>query len=229
MEILLVDDDRTLAPLLAEFLETRGATVALAQSGDEGLALFRSRRFDLCILDVKMPMKDGFTLAAEIRQIDPRVPFIFLSGENQKESRIRGLQLGADDYVTKPFSMEEVWLRVGIVLRRGAAATAEKPSARFFIGKFEFDSVARTLTFENSKNSTRLSATESRLLELFCQSADGVVERETALRRVWYDEDMFHSRSLNVYVSKLRQYLRDDPRIEILNIHGEGYRLLVKK
>lgn len=225
--ILLVDDDRALAPLLAEYMEGKGHRVSLAQSGDEGLAFFQKQAFDLCILDVKMPLKDGFTLASEIRQISPEVPFIFLSGQNQKEDRIRGLTLGAEDYVTKPFSMEEVCLRVGIVLRRAGPASKNKAETRHQIGKYLFDPTSRELVFENAPPE-KLSATESKLLELFCLSENGVVERDTALRRVWGDDERFYSRSLNVYVSKLRQYLKDDGRIEILNIHGEGYRLVVK-
>ncbi len=225
--ILIVDDDRVLAPMLAEYLESRGLRVSLAQSGDAGLAAFQSQIFDLCILDVKMPIKDGFTLAAEIRQINPLIPFIFLSGQNQKEDRIRGLMLGADDYVTKPFSMEEVFLRVEIVLRRAKTSEkVEKTVVRHEIGKYQFDPISRTLLFEN-EIAEKLSGIETKLLELFCQSENGIVERETALRRVWGDDEMFHSRSLNVYVSKLRGYLKNDPRIEFLNIHGEGYRLVI--
>lgn len=226
-KILIIDDDRTLAPLLAEYLEGRGLSVAVAHSGDEGLRVFAADTFDLCILDVKMPLKDGFAVAAEIRALAPTIPFIFLSGQQQKEDRIKGLLLGAEDYVTKPFSMEEVYLRVGIVLRRNTAASSPTVTT-FSVGKFHFDATSRELVFGGDAP-IKLSSIETRLLEMFCQSASGVVERDTALRRIWDDDHQLHSRSLNVYVSKLRQYLKQDPDLEILNIHGEGYRLVAKK
>ncbi len=227
-KILLVDDDRALAPLLAEYLEGKNFRVTLAQTGDDGLAAFKKQPFDLCLLDVKMPFKDGFSLAADLRAIDPQIPFIFLTGQNQKEDRIRGLTLGADDYVTKPFSIEEVYLRVEAVLRRTGRQQAERAGEEpRQIGRYRFDPVSRELFFDG-KNAARLSAIEAKLLDLFCLSPTGVVERDTALNRVWGDDFNAHSRSLNVYVSKLRQFLKDDPAIEILNIHGEGYRLVVR-
>lgn len=226
--LLLVDDDRAFSPLVAEFLEAKGFRATLRHSGDEGLETFRKGDFDLCILDVKMPMRDGFRLAEDIRALAPDVPFLFLTGETTKENRIRGLTLGADDYITKPFSMEELCLRIMAVWRRTGRQIERKQreNANFDLGQYHFNPASREL--RRGDDSTKLSAIESRLLLLFCESEHGIITREAALRKIWGDDDMLRGRSLNVYVSKLRQFLRDDPRLEILNVHGEGYQLVVK-
>jgi two-component system OmpR family response regulator len=226
--ILLVDDDRTFVPLVGEYLESKGLRVALRHSGDEGLDAFRRGQFDLCVLDVKMPLKDGFRLAEEIRALAPGVPLIFLTGETAKEQRIRGLTIGADDYVTKPFSMEELFLRIMAIWRRVGQQAQRKRQENpvFQVGAYQFNAASRELTL--ATQTTKLSAIEARLLQLFCESENGIITRETALRKIWGDDDMLRGRSLNVYVSKLRQYLKDDPAIEILNVHGEGYQLVVR-
>lgn len=226
--ILLVDDDRTFVPLVGEYLEAKGLRVTLRHSGDEGLAAFRKSQSDLCVLDVKMPLKDGFRLAEEIRALAPDVPLIFLTGETAKEQRIRGLTLGADDYVTKPFSMEELYLRIMAIWRRTNQQTQRKAreQATFQIGHYHFNPATRELVL--AAQTAKLSAIEARLLLLFCESENGIITRETALRKIWGDDDMLRGRSLNVYVSKLRQYLKDDPAIEILNVHGEGYQMVVR-
>lgn len=224
----MVDDDRTFSVLTQEYLEARGLDVTLVHNGDEGLSVFRKSDFDLCILDVKMPLKDGFTLAAELRAWRPGIPIIFLTGQTEKESRIKGFMIGADDYVTKPFSMEELYLRVAAVMRRvGIQEKTRQETGPYRVGTYEFD--ARTRELALSRQTVKMSAIEARLLQLFCDSESGMIEREAALRQIWDDEDMLRGRSLNVYVSKLRQYLRDDPNIEILNVHGIGYQLVVRK
>lgn len=225
-DILFVDDDRTYTPVTQEYLESKGLRVALYHSAEEGLCAFRQRPFDLCILDVRMPFKDGFTLAAELRQLQPVQPLLFLTGQTAKEDRITGLRLGADDYVTKPYSVEELYLRILAILRRVRPGHVPKSATEpMAIGRYLFYPTTRQLQREDGI--TRLSALENQLLQMFMEHAEGVLDRETALRRIWADEHMLHGRSLNVYVSRLRKYLQDDPRIEILNIHGSGYKLVV--
>ncbi|MEZ4954375.1 MAG: response regulator transcription factor [Saprospiraceae bacterium] len=227
-KVLLVDDDRTFTPLIQEYLTAKGMVVEMRHNGDDGLAAFLSGNFHLCVLDVKMPMKDGFTLAQEIRERDAHMPFIFLSAQSEKESRIKGLLLGADDYITKPFSMEELFLRITAILRRvGVQQQQQRETPQVYqVGKFTFSPTTRELTADGFLQ--KMTGTEAKLLEMFLENESGTIEREQALRRVWGDEDYLRGRSLNVYVSKLRHFLKDDPRIEILNRHGEGYRLVVR-
>ncbi len=226
MHILLVDDDLTLSPLTKEYLEAKGFTISMRHSGDEGLEAFKSGIFDGCILDVKMPLKDGFSLAEDIRQLNPNIPILFLTGAVQKEERIRGLALGADDYITKPFSMEELYLRVRNTLKRSSNQQKQREKAVHEIGLYRFDVSSREL--HGSTEMVKLTAIEAKLLQLFCESDNGIIRRDTALQRIWGDEDMLKGRSLNVYVSKLRSFLSAEPRIEILNVHGEGYQLVVR-
>lgn len=229
MHLLLVDDDRTLSGLTQEYLEAKGYTVTLRHSGDEGLVAFKASPSDCCILDVKMPLKDGFTLAEEIRQLRPDVPIIFLTGAVQKEERIRGLAIGADDYVTKPFSMEELFLRVRNLLKRSTIQQKKSEKAQYELGRFRFDVHTRELQdSESAAAPIKLTAIETKLLQLFCESDSGIIRRDIALQRIWGDEDMLKGRSLNVYVSKLRTFFAADPRIEFLNMHGEGYQMVVR-
>lgn len=227
--ILLVDDDKMLSPFIQEYLESKGLTVTLVYSGEEGLHTFRQGQFDLCILDVKMPFKDGFTLAAEIRELDTDVPFIFLSANADKAHRIKGLTLGADDYVPKPFSMEELYLRVTAVLRRVGRQQQQSQASEvveYTIGQYRFHPQNQELTLDG--NIQTLTGIETKLLTLFAVAPDGVLERDKALQSIWGEEDYLRGRSLNVYVSKLRQLLKADHNIEIKNMHGTGYRLHIR-
>ncbi len=227
--LLLVDDDQVFSTLTQEFLEMKGFRVTLKHSGEDGWMAFRQGTFHLCILDIKMPFKDGFSLASDIRSVDSRVPIVFLTGVLDKDRRIEGFHLGADDYITKPFSMEELHLRLKAILRRVGVQdeiVADQEKKIHNIGKYRFDPHTRELYLE--KNTIKMTAIEARLLEYFCQSPDGIIDRTTTLRRIWNDDDQLRGRSLNVYVSKLRQYLREDAGIEILNVHGEGYQLVVR-
>ncbi len=227
INILLVDDDRTFTPLIQEYLVAKGMSVVLKHNSDEGLSAFRDHTFDLCVLDVKMPMKDGFTLAHEIRERNSQVPFVFLSGQTEKDYRIKGLTLGADDYITKPFSMEELYLRIMAILRRSGYQQQRIAKTQLLhVGRYSFNPISRELTLDSLVQ--KLTGTEARLLEMFLESETGAIERDAALKRVWGDEDYLRGRSLNVYVSKLRHYLKDDPAIEILNVHGTGYQLVVR-
>ncbi|MCB0704922.1 MAG: response regulator transcription factor [Saprospiraceae bacterium] len=225
-QILMVDDERQFSSMTREYLEARGLDVVLEHNGISGLETFKAMPFDLCILDVKMPIKDGFTLAEELRKLKEQIPIIFLTGELEKEQRIRGLKLGADDYVTKPFSMEELFLRVQNILRRVDFREEKTVNRELFrLGNFEFDPTSRELKL--ATKTFKLTAIESQLLRLLCLHENEVLERELALKRIWGDDDFIRGRSLNVYVSKLRQYLILDPRIEIMNVHGVGYKIVV--
>jgi two-component system OmpR family response regulator len=227
VHILFVDDERQFSAMTQEYLESKGFRVSLRHSGDQGLAAFKNGDYDLCILDVRMPLKDGFTVAQEIRSLNEHIPFIFLTGQTQKEDRIRGLSLGADDYITKPFSMEELYLRIHNIMRRVRFEQEERSrQAKYELGQYAFDATTRELSAGNGI--TRLTAIEARLLQLFCEHANEVVERDLALRRIWGDDDFLRGRSLNVYVSKLRAYLREDERIEFLNVHGVGYKMVIR-
>ncbi len=226
MHLLLVDDDLALSPLTKEYLEAKGFSVTMRHSGEEGLTAFKSGTFDGCILDVKMPIKDGFSLAEDIRELSPNIPILFLTGAVQKEERIKGLALGADDYITKPFSMEELYLRVRNTLKRSTAQQRQIDKATHEIGLYRFEVATRELY--GGPEMIKLTAIEAKLLQLFCESDNGIIRRDNALQRIWGDEDMLKGRSLNVYVSKLRTFLAADPRIEILNVHGEGYQLVVR-
>jgi two-component system, OmpR family, response regulator len=226
--LLLVDDDRTLAPLVREYLEAKGYICQLHHNAYDAMADLQQKTYDLCVLDVRMPMKDGFTLAAEIKRDYPTLPFLFLSGESSQEQRIRGLEQGADDYITKPFSMQELYLRVKTILRR--VYLAEKmltKATAHTLGQYRFDPASREIYREGKTQ--KLSAIEAKLLEMFCTAVDGLVLRDQALRMIWSDEHHFRERSLNVYVSKLRSYLREDASLSILNIHGTGYKLIVRE
>jgi len=225
--ILLVDDDRSLSPLVKEYLEAKDFQCSLFHNAFDALDAFRKTPFSLCILDIRMPMKSGFELAEELKSIQPDIPFLFLSGQIEKEDRIKGLEAGADDYITKPFSMQELYLRVTAILRRVETYSKLKnETAVFQIGQYKFNASTREIMQIESK--VKLSAIEAKLLRMFCESTDGIILRDTALKVIWEDENNFRERSLNVYVSKLRQYLKDDPAIEILNIHGTGYQLISK-
>jgi DNA-binding response OmpR family regulator len=225
--ILLVDDDLALSPFTKEYLEAKGFEVTLRHSGDEGLAAFKSGNFGGCVLDVKMPLKDGFSLAEDIRQLNPDMPILFLTGAVQKEERIRGLALGADDYITKPFSMEELYLRLRNILKRSALQQKQTEKAQYEVGLYRFEAASRELY--GGTVTAKLTAMEAKLLQLFCESPNETIRRDTALQRIWGDEDMLKGRSLDVYVSKLRSFLADDPRIEMLNVHGEGYQMVVRE
>jgi two-component system OmpR family response regulator len=227
MHVLLVDDERQFSSLTQEYLEAKGCSVQLCHSGDEGLATFKTNSFDICILDVKMPFKDGFTLAQEMRELIPDIPLLFLTGATLKEERIKGLSLGADDYITKPFSLEELYLRLQNIMRRvGQQRQSVAAQPIFAVGNYFYDANARTLSL--GQHEAKLTAIEAKLLQHFLESPQGLIRRETALLRIWGDDDQLKGRSLNVYVSKLRQFLVADPRIQILNVHGEGYQLVIK-
>lgn len=222
--ILLCEDDESLGMLLRDYLQAKEYEAELYLDGEEGYEAFTKRPFDLCVLDVMMPKKDGFTLAKEIRALNPSVPIIFLTAKNLREDVLDGFKIGADDYVTKPFSMDELVFRMEAILRR-VKGTKSPVAAQYRLGKFIFDTQRQVLTIGNEQ--IKLTTKESDLLSQLCIYANDVLLREMALKTIWEDDNYFNARSMDVYITKLRKRLKADPDIEINNVHGKGYRLIV--
>ena len=224
ISILLAEDDRNLGNLLNEYLTAKGYNTRLAVNGKEAYDLFSKEKFDLCLLDVMMPVKDGFTLAREMRSVDKNIPIVFLTAKSMKEDTIEGFTAGADDYITKPFSMEELLLRITAILRRVKNQTLKQSEQNEFkIGKYKFNYPKRTLEIKGKTE--ELTTKEADLLKLLCLNSNDVLDRNFALRSVWQNDSYFSARSMDVYISKLRKYLNEDPKVEILNIHGRGFKL----
>jgi DNA-binding response OmpR family regulator len=224
VSILLAEDDPNLGQLLKNYLTAKEFEVSLVTNGAQAMNIFRKEKYQLCLLDVMMPEMDGFTLAREIRAIDHHVPVIFLTAKNLKEDVIEGFKSGADDYLTKPFSMEELIYRIEAILRRSTKRASESPAEMYSIGMFTFDVAKQILTFRDS--SRKLTTKETELLELLCRHSNEVLERNFALKSIWIDDNYFNARSMDVYITKLRKYLSQDEKVEILNIHGKGYKLI---
>ena len=221
--LLIVEDDQNLGQILKEYLEIKGFSTRLARDGEEGLQEFNEHDFDLCILDIMMPKKDGITLAKEIRLLNKQIPIIFLTAKSMKEDTIQGFKIGADDYITKPFSMEELLLRISAVLRRTGGI---KPKAQntFEFGEFRFHYHQQVLQIGSEQQ--KLTSRESELLRLLCQSINQTLDRSVALKLIWKDDSYFNARSMDVYIAKLRKHLKKDENIRILTIHGEGFKLV---
>lgn len=224
VSILLAEDDPNLGQLLKNYLSAKEYEATLVTDGNQALKSFRKEKFHLCLLDVMMPEVDGFAVAREIRAIDPHIPIIFLTAKNLKQDIIEGFKSGADDYLTKPFSMEELVYRIEAILRRSTRRTADAPAESYTIGRYTFDVAKQLLTFQDT--SRKLTTKESELLELLCRHRNEVLERNLALKSIWIDDNYFNARSMDVYITKLRKYLSRDDKVEILNIHGRGYKLL---
>ena len=228
-KILLVEDDPNLGLLLQEYLQLKGKfEVVRCSDGDEGFIAFTKEAFDICILDVMMPKKDGFTLGKEIRKINPHIPLIFATAKTMIEDKTEAFTLGGDDYITKPFRIEELLLRINALLKRVYEHKNEETSAQqssFQIGDFVFDVAAQQITYK--ENTQRLSTKEAELLKLLCQKQNQVLTREEALLAIWHDDNYFNGRSMDVFLSKLRKYLKADPKVEIMNVHGRGYKLFI--
>ena len=222
--IMLCEDDENLGMLLREYLEAKGYNVDLCVDGEEGYRTFMEKKFDLCILDVMMPKMDGFTLAHKIRELNSDVPFIFLTAKTLKDDVKQGFELGADDYITKPFSMEEVVFRIGAVLRRVRGKKFSSATI-FQIGRFTFDSKKQILTIDDHQE--KLTTKESDLLKLLACKSNELLQRDYALRAIWVDNNYFNARSMDVYITKLRKLLKADPNVELLNVHGKGYKLVI--
>lgn len=225
LNLLLCEDDPNLGLLLSEYLNAKGFQCELATDGQEGLKVFRRSSLDFIILDVMMPIKDGFTVAAEIRQEDKHTPILFLTAKSMKEDTLEGFRVGGDDYLTKPFSMEELLARIHAILRRSAALPDLGDEPReFAIGQYTFDYNKQRLMFGDTE--VKLTTKENELMYLLCKNKNGVMERTFALKAVWGDDNYFNGRSMDVYIAKLRKYLKEDPKVEIINVHGRGFKLL---
>ena len=226
-KILLAEDDPNLGAILEDYLTLKGKfDVKLCVDGDEGLKAFTADDFDICILDVMMPKKDGFTLAKEIRKINKNIPIIFATAKGMMEDKTQAFELGGDDYITKPFRIEELLLRINALLKRATPHEKEEEKPKVFqIGKYSFDYQAQVIS--NGVEQQKVSTKEAELLRLLCIKINDVLTREEALLQIWHDDNYFNGRSMDVFLSKLRKYLRDDPKVEIINVHGRGYKLLV--
>lgn len=224
LKILLCEDDENLGMLLREYLQAKGYEAELCPDGEEGYKAFLKNKYDLCVLDVMMPKKDGFTLAQEIRAVNTDIPIIFLTAKTLKEDILEGFKNGADDYISKPFSMEELIFRIEAILRR-IKGKKTKESSTYKIGAFTFDTQKQILSI--GEKSTKLTTKESELLALLCAHANEILQRDFALKTIWIDDNYFNARSMDVYITKLRKHLKDDPSIEIINIHGKGYKLII--
>ena len=222
-KILLAEDDSNLGVLLCEYLQAKDYSADLAHDGEEAYNMFINDKYDLCIFDVMMPKKDGFTLAKEVRMANVEVPIVFLTARNVKEDILQGVKIGADDYLTKPFSMEELIMRIEAILRR---TSGESPVLDVYkLGRFRFDTQKQQLI--DGDNIIKLTTKESELLKLLCTTANKVLERQVALKTIWVDDNYFNARSMDVYITKLRKHLKDDPTVEIINVHGKGYKLVM--
>ncbi|MBR2260122.1 MAG: response regulator transcription factor [Paludibacteraceae bacterium] len=221
--ILLCEDDENLGMLLREYLQAKGYDTDLMVDGEAGYKAFVKEKYDLCVFDVMMPKKDGFTLAQEIRQVDADVPILFLTAKTLKEDILEGFRIGADDYMTKPFSMEELLLRIEAILRR-VKGKKSKEDPVFHVGKFIFDTQKQQLSINNEV--IKLTTKESELLAMLCNHANDVLERNHALRTIWDEDNYFNARSMDVYITKLRKILKEDPDVEIMNVHGKGYKII---
>jgi len=224
--ILYVEDDEVLSYVTKDNLELQGYKIHHFNNGIEGLNSFKKVSYDLCILDVMLPEMDGFTLAKEIRSRDSAVPILFLTAKSLKEDKIYGLKLGADDYITKPYSIEELILKIKIFLRRKNVMHSE-PSFAHKIGNYNFDSKNLKLNIDSKERN--LTHRESELLRLLIENKNNIIERSIILKKIWGEDDYFLGRSLDVFISRLRKYLKDDPNIKIENIHSVGFRLIVEE
>ncbi|MDR0657710.1 MAG: response regulator transcription factor [Mediterranea sp.] len=223
MRILMCEDDENLGMLLREYLQAKGYSAELYPDGEAGFKAFLKNKYDLCLFDVMMPRKDGFTLAQEVRAVNADIPIIFLTAKTLKDDILGGFRIGADDYITKPFSMEELTFRIEAILRR-TRGRKNKENSIYRIGKFAFDTQKQILSIDG-KN-TKLTTKESELLALLCSHANEILQRDFALKTIWIEDNYFNARSMDVYITKLRKHLKTDPAIEIINIHGKGYKLI---
>jgi len=225
VKVLLAEDDKNLGTILKSYLEAKGYPATLCVNGQEAFVEFNKNEYDFCIVDVMMPVKDGFSLAKDIRNIDKKVPILFLTAKSMQEDKLKGFEIGADDYLTKPFNMEELLARMEAILRRIRVEEKEGPEGDVYkLGKMEFNVVRQILGM--GKEEVKLTSKESALLKLLCQNLNEVVDRSVALNKIWLDDSYFNARSMDVYITKLRKYLKMDPSVELLNVHGVGFKLV---
>ena len=225
IKLLVAEDDPNLGAILKAYLTQKGYTVYLVTDGQQALETYHQGGIDACVLDIMMPIKDGFTVAKEIRRVDKQIPLLFLTARNLEADKLKGFEIGADDYLTKPFSMEELLARINAVIRR--SFDENKPENNIFtIGKFTFDYNHQILSIDGEER--RLTSKESELLRLFCINFNQLVDRTSTLQKIWKDDSYFAARSMDVYITRIRRYLRPDPSVQIINVHGVGFRLTQK-
>ena len=225
IKILLAEDDPNLGTILKAYLEAKGFPTHLCVNGQEALDTYLREAFGFCILDVMMPVKDGFSVAREIRKVDKKIPILFLTAKAMQEDIIEGLKIGADDYLTKPFSMEELLLRINAIHRRTQVSKPGDSEKSFFhIGQYSFDFARQILKI--GEQEMKLTSKEAQLLKMLCDRMNDVLDRSEALNKIWLDDNYFNARSMDVYIAKLRKYLREDPDVELLNVHGRGFKLI---
>jgi len=228
-KILLVEDDQNFGDVLRSYLEMHDYDITLATDGEAGFKAFHQGKYDLCIFDVMMPKKDGFTLAAEVRETDKETPIVFLTAKSMKDDIISGFRIGADDYITKPFNSEELLYRIQAILKRSQPTDGKDENQKeFVIGKYHFDYPTRLLSADDEETE-KLSPKEAQLLRLFSLYKNEVLPRSIALTQIWGEDNYFTARSMDVFVTKLRKYLKADENIEIVNIHGNGFQLLIQE
>ncbi len=223
IRILLAEDDTNLGSLLKQYLEMKGYETDLFPDGEKAYAGFMGNQYDFCILDVMMPIKDGFTLAGEIRTLNSEIPILFLTAKTLKDDIVQGFKAGADDYITKPFLMEELLLRMEAVMRR-SKTYVDSGQQEYQIGKYQFHIIRQELEIDGKV--VKLTTKETDLLKLLCNNANKVLDRNFALKSIWRDDNYFNARSMDVYITKLRKILKDDPEVEILNVHSKGFKLV---
>jgi DNA-binding response OmpR family regulator len=223
-KLLIVEDDPNLGQILSEYLQLKGFETTLMTDGELGLTAFYESHFDLCILDLMMPKKDGFSLAKDIRQVNSEIPIVFLTAKSMKEDVIKGFQIGADDYITKPFSMEELLLRLHAILRRSNTEEKEAFPKEFKLGKLKYIYDENRLIIDG--NQINLTTKENELLLLFLENINQTLDRSFALKKIWKDDSYFNARSMDVYIAKLRKYLKSDQSLKIVTVHGEGFKLI---
>ncbi len=226
IRILLAEDDENLGSLLQEYLHAKNYEVDWRSNGEKAFKAFEQNHYDICLLDVMMPLKDGFTLASEIRMLDKDMPIVFLTAKSMKDDVLEGFSRGADDYITKPFSMEELIFRIEAIMRRIKGGSDAKENL-FEIGSYSFDAQKQVLTREKSEQ--KLTTKENDLLKLLANNMNRVLERNFALKAIWIDDNYFNARSMDVYITKLRKYLKEDEKVQIINVHGKGYKLVVEE
>jgi len=224
INILLAEDDKNLGSILKSYLEAKGFVATLCENGKIALDAFKKEDFNFAILDVMMPVMDGFTLAKEIRKLDKKVPLLFLTAKSMQEDKIQGFEMGGDDYLTKPFSMEELLLRIKAILRRTEQENRKHVNPVYKFGKYIFNYDHQILKIGKTEN--KLTSKEAELLKLLCDNLNEVLDRSVALNKIWHDDSYFNARSMDVYITKLRKFLKDDPKVELLNVHGVGFKLI---
>ncbi len=224
IRILLAEDDENLGSLLQEYLQAKNFETDWVTNGDRAFRYFEQYHYDLCVFDVMMPVKDGFSLATDVRVMNSKIPIIFLTAKSMKNDVLEGFSRGADDYITKPFSMEELLFRIEAILRRTKGKMGEEQNI-WEIGVYTFDVKKQQLVV--GEKIQKLTTKETELLKLLCNNMNEVLERNFALKAIWIDDNYFNARSMDVYITKLRRYFKGDPRVQIINVHGKGYKLVV--